>query len=141
MPKPRRRPAILGNVALLKLAEQPQIDFEMGFFGQILARLPDYVDALRVYADNLNEKGQNREALKLFRQAVALKPDDGRTHVDLAGQYATLAQPDLALQELQAALTRGYANWQHLHHDRKFDLIRNDPRFVALLKASKPTKS
>jgi tetratricopeptide (TPR) repeat protein len=133
MPVPRRRPSVIHCEAIAKLAEQPQGDFEFVFFSRLLNRLPDYIDAMRVHAENLHQKGASREALVLLRKAVAIRPEDGRTHVDLAGQYAALAQPDLALAELQAAVGRGYKNWHYLRNDRKFDPLRDDPRFQALL--------
>jgi tetratricopeptide (TPR) repeat protein len=134
MPSPKKRSAIRGNPALLKLAERPQIEFELDFFAALIKRLPDYTDALRVHAGNLCEKGYLKEGLKLDHEIVALRPQDPTAHYDLARRYALLAQPDLALSTLRKAVDLGYSNLQHLTHDRDLDSLRQDPRFDDLLR-------
>ena len=41
------------STPLARLADQSQLDFEIDFFGGILKRNSDYVDALRVMGNNL----------------------------------------------------------------------------------------
>ena len=135
MPSPKKRPSSQGNAALLKLAERPQLDFELEFFEKLLRRLPDHVDALRVQADNCCEKGLLKEGLRLDQALVGLRPADPAAHYDLACRYACLAQPDLAIQSLRKAVELGYSDFQTMTADRDLESIRKDPRFRALLKA------
>src|SRR5947208_11039195 len=79
-----------------RLAEQSQLDFEIDFFGGILERSPDYVDALRILGNNLTLKGRYAEGLVVDRKLVKLRPRDPLAHYNLACRYALLKRADLA---------------------------------------------
>ena len=132
MPSPARRSD--SSAALARLAERPQLDFELEFFAAVLARLPDYADALSVQASNLSAKGLLREGLKVDQRLVQIRPADPTAHYNLACRYALLRQPDLAIKTLRAAVELGYRDFRYMIEDRDLDSIRKDPRFGALLR-------
>src|SRR5262245_3773041 len=79
-----------------RLAEQSQLDFELEFFGSILARNPEYVDVLRVMANNLTLKGRYAQGLEVDKRLVQLRPKDPLAHYNLACSFALLKRPDQA---------------------------------------------
>lgn len=131
MPSPARRP---DSLALARLAERPQLDFELEFFAALLGKLPDYPDALSVQASNLSAKGLLREGLKVDQQLVQLRPADPTAHYNLACRYALLKQPDLCLTSLRRAVELGYRDFRFMTQDRDLDSVRKDPRFKQLLR-------
>ncbi len=116
------------------LATRSQLDFEIDFFGKLLAARPTYAEALEVQAANLTTKGRILEGLAIDRQLVALRPTDPTAHYNLACRYALLHQHDLALGSLRTAIELGYRDFQFLEQDRDLDSLRTDPRFRALLR-------
>jgi tetratricopeptide (TPR) repeat protein len=132
MPASPRRPE--PSAALARLAERPQLDFELEFFSAVLAKLPDFADALTVQASNLSAKGLLREGLKVDQRLVQLRPADPTAHYNLACRYALLRQPDLALSTLRRAVELGYRDFRFMTQDRDLDSVRRDPRFKQLIR-------
>jgi Flp pilus assembly protein TadD len=120
--------------SLTALAERPQVDFELEFFGRLLVRVPDYAEVLRAQASNLTTKGRIREGLKIDQQLVASRPHDPTAHYNLACRYAVLRQRDLALQTLRRAVELGYRDFRFMVRDADLTSIQKDPRFRELLR-------
>ena len=119
--------------SLVELADQSQLDFELEFFGQILERHSDYVDVLRVMANNLTLKGRTQDGLEIDRRLVRLRPRDALAHYNLACSYALIRRTDAALQALRRAVELGYRDFRYMRQDRDLDSIRNDPRYRQIL--------
>ena len=137
MPHPSTRsPAALppqGSL-LAMLAERSQIDFEIGFFADILDRLPEYTDALRAHASNLALKGELKDGLLVEQKLVELRPEDPDAHYNLACRYALLKQPELALVTLKRAIELGFRDFRTMIQDRNLESVRGDKRFRALIR-------
>ena len=116
------------------LAERSQLDFELGFFGDLLRRMPDHSDALRAQAGNLTTKGLLKEGLLIDQVLVKLRPDDPEAHYNLACRYALMLQPDLAIETLRRAMQLGYSDFRFMIQDRDLESLRKDPRFRAILR-------
>jgi tetratricopeptide (TPR) repeat protein len=114
--------------------EQHQLDFEIELFGRILERCPDYVDVLRVMANNLTLKGRYAEGMQVDKRLVQLRPGDALAHYNLACSYALLKRSDLAIKTLRRAVELGYRDFRYMREDRDLDAIRHDPRFRQLLR-------
>jgi len=114
--------------------EMTQVDFELDFFGQILERHPDFLEALRCHASNLAAKKRVAESLQIDRRIIRLRPTDSLAHYNLACSYALLKQPDLAIATLRKALELGYEDFRYIQKDHDLDSIRKDPRFRKLLR-------
>lgn len=114
--------------------EQHQLDFEIDFFGRILERCSDYVDVLRVMANNLTLKGRYVEGLQVDKRLVQLRPSDALAHYNLACSYALLKRTELAIKTLRRAVELGYRDFRYMREDRDLDSIRHDPRFRQLLR-------
>jgi tetratricopeptide (TPR) repeat protein len=113
---------------------QDPLDFEIEFFDQLLARIPDHAEALRAQAGNLTAKGRLADGLEVDRRLVRTRPNDPTAHYRLACRYALLRQADLALRTLRRAVELGFRDFGTLRRDRDLDPIRKDPRFRSLLR-------
>src|SRR5947209_11315823 len=121
MPASNRRPnpsdQTPPGTLLARLAERPQLDFEMEFYEQLLARIPDFAETLRAQASNLTLKGLLKEGLKVDQKLVQLRPQDPTAHYNLACRYALLKQRDLALNTLRRAVELGYRDFRFMLQD------------------------
>lgn len=142
MPHPKRssptstNPFPPGSV-LGVLAERTQLDFELEFYGKLLAAVPDFADVLRAQACNLTMKGRMQDGLAVDRQLVHVRPHDPTAHYNLACRYALLKQRDKALTALRKAVELGYRDFEFMQEDHDLDSIRKDPRFRKLVKEYK----
>ena len=116
------------------LADRPQLDFEIEFFGKLLTTVPSFAEVLRVQACNLTNKGRIQDGLAVDKQLVAARPSDPTAHYNLACRYALLKQAEMALGALRKAVELGYRDFQFMEKDRDLESIRKDPRFRQLVR-------
>jgi tetratricopeptide (TPR) repeat protein len=122
------------GMAMPRLVDQSQLDFELEFYGYILQRQPDYVDVLRVMGNLLTLKGRYTDGLQIDRRLVQLRPHDALAHYNLACSFALLKRPDQAIKTLRRAVELGYRDFRYMREDRDLDSIRHDPRFRQLMR-------
>lgn len=140
MPHPKRSGSAANGTSfppgsvLGLLAERTQLDFELEFYGKVLAGVPDFADALRAQACNLTLKGRLQDGLAVDEKLVTVCPGDPTAHYNLACRYALLKQRDKAIVTLRRAVELGYRDFDFMQEDHDLDSIRKDPRFRKLLK-------
>src|SRR5262245_18446574 len=117
-----------------RAADQNQLDFELPFFGGVIARNPNYVDVLRILGNLLQLKGRFQEGLQVEKRLVQLRPQDALAHYNLACSYALLKRPEQSLKTLRRAVELGYRDFRFMAEDHDLDAIRHDPRFRQLLR-------
>ena len=146
MPSPSKRPSppqpegFPPGSVLAFLSDRNQVDFELDFFGRILAGNPDFHEVLRAQASNLTTKGRLHDGLTIDKKLVSARPADPTAHYNLACRYALLKQPDLALVTLRKAVELGYRDFRYMEEDRDLESVRKDPRFRQLLKEFRRAK-
>ncbi len=114
-------------------SDQSQLDFELEFFGGVIAQQPSYVDVLRVMGNLLTLKGRFADGLVIDKRLVQLRPSDSLAHYNLACSYALLKRPEQALKTLRRAIELGYRDFRYMSEDHDLDAIRHDPRFQQML--------
>jgi tetratricopeptide (TPR) repeat protein len=114
--------------------DQSQLDFELDFFGGVLAANPDYVDVLRIMGNLLALKGRAGEGMQIDKRLVQLRPGDALAHYNLACSYALTKKAELAIRTLRRAIELGYSDFRYIREDRDLDAIRQDPRFRQLMR-------
>src|SRR3954465_4023033 len=116
------------------LLEQSQLDFELGFYTNVLCRYEGYVDVLRAHGNNLTMKGRYEDGLVIDQKLIQIRPNDPLAYYNLACSCALLHRPDQALKTLRRAVELGYRDFRYMREDRDLDSIRHDPRFRQLLR-------
>lgn len=100
-----------------------------------LERHPDNARAAYLGGISLAVLGQAERAREWLTLALAIEPDDYFTLYNVACGYAHLGEIDNALELLERSMPR--ANEERkawLRHDSDLDLLRQHPRFLALLR-------
>jgi adenylate cyclase len=82
---------------------------------------------------SLLEIGEREEAFKWMNQALALYPEDAGVLINGACLYALDGNKEKALTLLESAFSKGYGNRNWIEHDTDYDLLRDEPRFKALI--------
>lgn len=123
------------------LPKKSQLDFDVEFFASILRRSPDYVDVLRCQGELLSRKGRHVEALEVDRRLAKLLPHDSVVQYNLACSLEQNALREDALAALRRAFERGYDDFEHLELDADLEVLRNDPRYLALVAEFRPPQS
>ncbi len=121
------------SASVLNMPVSNQLDFDLHFFRRLVARAPDYVDALWILSDLLSRRGYFDQALEVDRRLVQLRPGDPGAHYNLACSLALVGQPQQALVHLRQALQLGFDDPAQLIDDRDLDPLRQMPEFWALL--------
>lgn len=134
MSKKEKQSSEATGTALVRAAEQNQLDFELEFFAGVLERCPTHLDVLRAHGNNLTLKGRYVEGLQIDKRLVKLRPSDPLVHYNLACSLALLAKKEAALKTLRRAVELGYRDFRFIREDRDLESIRHDPRFRQLLR-------
>ena len=121
--------------ALDHATSRSQLDFELGFYADVLGRSPNYIEVLRVMANDLTAKGDHQGSLGIDRRLTRLCPFDRIAHYNLACSYSLVGMIEPALGALAKALEYGYDEFAYLTEDRDLELVRKDPRFRELLES------
>jgi tetratricopeptide (TPR) repeat protein len=95
---------------------------------------PNSVRALSLGASALMDDGQAERALEWSARALAIAPDDASSTLNAACVYAKLGKKEEALSCLERCFGRGFGKRDWIEHDPDFEILRDDPRFEALLR-------
>jgi hypothetical protein len=117
-----------------RATDQSQLDFELEFFGSVLAGYPDYVDVLRVMGNLLTLKGRFVEGMNVDKRLTRLRPNDALAHYNLACSFALLKRNEQCIKTLRRAIELGYRDFRYMREDHDLDAVRHDPRFRQLMR-------
>ena len=94
---------------------------------------PSNARALTLGACALIDEGQLERGLQWARAAVALAPDDAATTINAACAFARAGLKEDALTWLEKTFGRGIGKRDWVEQDPDYDVLRDDPRFKAML--------
>ena len=83
-------------------------------------------------------KGQENEAMKMFKQAITLDPDISLPYYAIACLYSLQNRKKSALNYLQKAIQRGFNDKEYLDNDHDFDSLRDDDEFRKIIQKMDP---
>ena len=125
----------------LKLTQQAESRLEVAGL-EFLARFleiesrkrPDNIDALAELGHALTRLGRVAEGLEVDRRLVRLAPENSTVHYNLACSLCLLERPDEALDALERSVELGYDDASHLLADEDLSNLRDEPRFIEVIR-------
>jgi serine/threonine protein kinase/Flp pilus assembly protein TadD len=103
---------------------------------QQLAIQEDNPSLRKNYALYLAKLGQNAEAYREARRAIAQAASDGSVHFYVARVYAVADDPDSAFAALGQSLSLGYSA-REIQQEPDFNSLKKDPRYMQFVRESK----
>lgn len=114
-------------------SELEQADFEIEFFGRILARNSSNVEVIRRLVEHRSRRGDYRAALPLYRKLVDLRPNDCIARYNLACTLSMQGKLDEAMTALEVAFQLGYSDIAHLETDTDMEPLRDHSGYARLI--------
>ena len=93
---------------------------------------PDDSRAWSLAATTYAHFGNRERAEEASRRALAID-DDALTYYNVACTYALLKEEDKALDNLEAAHSKGWHHKEWLSHDPDFDFVRETDRYKRIV--------
>ena len=89
-----------------------------------------------IMAANAHANMQDAEKSALYAaRAIAMDPEDPMLLYNVACLYSVLGRTDDCLTALEQAVNKGWGDKAWLEHDSDFDAVRQEPRYLALIRA------
>lgn len=115
------------------MSKSDDLDFEISFYGGLVKRSPNRVDALIPLAEAYTKKGLYEKGLVLDKRLARLCKDDPTVHYNLACSLALTGKRAEAIAALRHALKLGYLDFNYLREDPDLKSLHSDPEFEKLV--------
>lgn len=139
-------PIATGPRAPLSLSRSTRERLErlgLEFLAEVLRRdtrrHAENVPALAELAHVLTRLGRVEEGLRTDLALVRLVPQDPTVHYNLACSYALLGEVESALDALEAAVSHGYDDVEHLATDADLETLHDEERYRRILRTLERT--
>lgn len=116
---------------------EENIENAINEFSQAIRKEPRYADAYSDRAVAYMQQKKYNKAMEDLRKAVELAPQSPSIHYNLASLHSLQGNTDLALDEIDACLVRGFADYDALRKDPDLDNVRRHPEFRKILEKHK----
>jgi len=110
---------------------------EISFLEGLKGRCPDDPKVLKALAELYTKTGRVEDGLAADLDLVRLCPAESEVWYNLGCSYALTGRKDEALAALSRAIDLGYEDYQWMSADGDLSSLREDPRFVSLLKTAR----
>jgi adenylate cyclase len=101
---------------------------------QRLKLYPDDARAVYMAANGMAALGQDEQAVKWAKRAVAMRPGDSLLLYHVGCVYALLGNVDEAIATLEQAVRNGLRQREWFERDSNLELLRKDRRFAKLMR-------
>jgi tetratricopeptide (TPR) repeat protein len=109
-------------------------DFEVDLYRKAIEHDPENVDVLVFLGDTFSKRGMVQDGLEIDKRLVRVCPNEPTFFYNLACSHSLLNQVDSAIEALERAIALGYQNFDHIQKDSDLDNLRQDRRFIRILK-------
>lgn len=122
-----------------KTLERWALEFEKGLLEEHLSgtewlKAGNYeIELLAHLGDVYSRLGHVQQGLQVDETLVSVRPHEPIFLYNLACSYSQLGHIESAFEALEAAVRKGYQNFDHLRNDRDLDNLKKDARFYKLL--------
>ena len=106
-------------------------------FGKLTKLAPDQGGAWFNYGYCLHANGDLKKALEVHKKAAEYDQFAGIATYNIACAYSLMKKPDDAFEALNKAIELGFGDANQVEGDSDFDNIRDDDRYVKLMKKLK----
>lgn len=117
--------------------KKEDIEFEITFYNGLIARNPDFAEALIALGELYTNVGMYKEGLAVDEKLVQLRPADPIVLYNLGCSYSLLGFVDKAYRSVKKAINCGYCDFEHLQQDDDLSNLRKDRRFQEYLSRAK----
>lgn len=108
-------------------------DYEIRFYEGLVAKRPNFFQALATLGDAYTNKGFYDEGLDVDRKLAVLRPSDEIVRYNLACSLSLTGKLDEALSEIKKAVLLGYDDFEYLFKDEDLKTLRQLPEFKIFL--------
>jgi TolB-like protein/tetratricopeptide (TPR) repeat protein len=106
----------------------------LSVYARYLSQHPDDARAHLFFAIDLAIAEKNEDAKSEAARAIELNPTDPLMQYNASCFYSQLGDKQLAIESLKNAMTAGYQDYEWIKRDSDLDNIRNEPKFLELMK-------
>lgn len=106
-------------------------------FTNAMNKDPNYAEAYAGRAGAYMLQGKNNKALDDLKKAKELKPDSASIRYNLACVHSLMGNTDYGLDELDAALSKGFDDYGSLRKDPDINNLRKSKEFQKILEKHK----
>lgn len=116
---------------------QENIENAINEFSLAIQKDPGYADAYSHRAVAYMQQKKFNKAQEDLKQAKELAPQSAAIRYNFASLHSLKGDVDLALDEIDAALSRGFSDYDALRKDTDLDNVRQHPEFRKILEKHK----
>jgi Flp pilus assembly protein TadD len=116
---------------------EENIENAINEFSQAIQKDPKYADAYSNRAVAYMQQKKFNKAQEDLKRALELNPNSASIHYNMASLYSLKGDVDLALDEINASLSRGFSDYDALRKDPDLDNVRRHPEFRKILEKHK----
>lgn len=112
-----------------RLPVAEDLEFDICFCEGLIAKCPDFVEALVLLGELYTHQGLYEKGLTIDQQLVRLRPEDPVVFYNLACSYSLLKRMDEAFDAMRTAIALGYDDFSHMGQDQDLENLFRDSRF------------
>jgi tetratricopeptide (TPR) repeat protein len=111
------------------MSKKDDSEFEIKFCEGLIAKKPDFIEALILLGDLYTRRGLFQKGLEVDERLSQIRPNDPVILYNLACSYSLLQEIDKALRSVKRAINCGYTDFEHMDQDSDLENLRQDQRF------------